>query len=61
MELPAIPTGNMVLPAIPTFREFLSQKGRDRAKSYSNSQPSGIRRKSSGQVDKEETSKRMKS
>ncbi|KAG0535152.1 hypothetical protein BDA96_04G341800 [Sorghum bicolor] len=61
MELPSIPTGNMVLPAIPTFREFLSQKGRDRAKSYSNSQPSGIRRKSSGQVDKEETSKRMKS
>ena len=61
MELPAIPTGNMVLPAIPTFREFLSQKGRDRAKRYSNSQPSGIRRKSSGQVDKEETSKRMKS
>jgi len=65
MELPAIPTGNMALPPIPTFREFLSQKGRDRAKSYSSSnaanQPSGIRRKSSGQVDKEETSKRMKS
>ncbi|XP_066332649.1 ATP-dependent DNA helicase Q-like 3 [Miscanthus floridulus] len=57
----AASTGNMELPAIPTFREFLSQKGRDRAKSYSNSQPSGIRRKSSGQVDKEETSKRMKS
>lgn len=61
IELSAIPTGNMVLPAIPTFREFLSQKGRDRAKSYSSSQPSGVRRKSSGQVDKEEISKRMKS
>lgn len=58
-------TGNMVLPAIPTFREFLSQKGRDRAKCYSNSnatnQPSGIRRKFSGHLDKEEASKRMKS
>jgi len=65
MELPAIPTGNMALPPIPTFREFLSQKGRDRAKSYSScnaaNKPSGICRKSSGQVDKEETSKRMKS
>lgn len=61
----AASTGNMVLPAIPTFKEFLSQKGRDRAKCYSNSnatnQPSGIRRKSSGHVDKEEASKRMKS
>lgn len=62
---PAASTGNMKLPAIPTFREFLCQKGRDRAKSYSNSnagnQPPGIRRKSSGQVVKEEASKRMKS
>jgi bloom syndrome protein len=57
--------GNMELPTIPSFREFLSQKGKDRAKSSSHSnagsQPSGFRRKSSGLVEKQESSKKMKS
>ncbi|KAJ1281314.1 hypothetical protein BS78_04G296900 [Paspalum vaginatum] len=60
----AASAGNMELPAIPSFREFLSQRGRDRAQSSPNSdagsQPSGTRRKTSGLVEKEET-KKMKS
>ncbi|XP_012703320.1 ATP-dependent DNA helicase Q-like 3 isoform X2 [Setaria italica] len=60
----AASAGNMELPAIPSFREFLSQKGKDRLKSSSNSsagsQPSGIRRKSSDLVERQEASKKMK-
>lgn len=62
----AASAGNMELrlPAIPSFREFLNQKGKDRARSSSNSnvgsQPSGIRRKSSGLVEKQ-ACKKMKS
>nr|CAB3451267.1 unnamed protein product [Digitaria exilis] len=58
--------GNMELPlpAIPSFREFSNQKGKDRASTSSNSnvgsQPSGIRRKSSGLVEKQ-ACKKMKS
>jgi len=61
----AASAGNMELPTIPSFREFLSQKGKDRAKSSSDSnagsQRFGFRRKSSGLVEKQETSKKMKS
>jgi len=61
----AASAGNMELPTIPSFREFLSQKGKDRAKSSSDSnagsQPFGFRRKSTGLVEKQETSKKMKS
>jgi bloom syndrome protein len=60
----AASAGNMELPVIPSFREFLSQKGKDRLKSSSNSsvgsQPSGIRRKSSDLVEKQEASKKMR-
>jgi len=61
----AASAGNVELPTIPSFREFLSQKGKDRAKSSSDSnagsQPFGFRRKSTGLVEKQETSKKMKS
>ncbi|KAL6912017.1 hypothetical protein ACP4OV_000822 [Aristida adscensionis] len=53
------------LPPIPTFKEFLSQKGRDRAASSSNtrvgSQSSGISRKPSVLIEKQEANKKLKS
>ncbi|XP_062220485.1 ATP-dependent DNA helicase Q-like 3 [Phragmites australis] len=56
--------GNMELPTIPSFREFLSQKGKDHTMSSSTkaeSQPSGIRRKSSVVIEKQEANKKRKS
>lgn len=53
----AAAAGNMELPPIPSFREFLNQKGRDHTQSSPNS---GVRRKYSYPVEKEET-KKMKS
>uniref|UniRef100_A0A0E0K5Y9 ATP-dependent DNA helicase n=1 Tax=Oryza punctata TaxID=4537 RepID=A0A0E0K5Y9_ORYPU len=60
----AVLSENMELPKIPSFREFMSQKGRDRATSSSKveSQPSGVRRKVG--IEKQGTtgpSKKMKS
>uniref|UniRef100_A0A0E0CBE0 ATP-dependent DNA helicase n=1 Tax=Oryza meridionalis TaxID=40149 RepID=A0A0E0CBE0_9ORYZ len=60
----AVLSENMELPKIPSFREFMSQKGRDRATSCSKveSQPSSVRRKVG--IDKQGTtgpSKKMKS
>lgn len=57
--------GTMNLPKIPSFREFMSQKGRDRATSSSRaeSQPHGIHRKASPVISKEGTTgtaKKMK-
>ncbi|KAM3244300.1 hypothetical protein ACQJBY_055935 [Aegilops geniculata] len=57
--------GTMDLPKIPSFREFMSQKGRDRATSSSRaeSQPRGIPRKAGPVISKEGTtgtSKKMK-
>ncbi|XP_039776473.1 ATP-dependent DNA helicase Q-like 3 isoform X4 [Panicum virgatum] len=61
----AASAGNVELPTIPSFRECLSQKGKDCKKSSSDSnagsQPFGFRRKSTGLVEKQETSKKMKS
>uniref|UniRef100_A0A0E0GDN3 DNA 3'-5' helicase n=1 Tax=Oryza nivara TaxID=4536 RepID=A0A0E0GDN3_ORYNI len=60
----AVLSENMELPKIPSFREFMSQKGRDRATSSSKveSLPSGVRRKVG--IEKQGTtgpSKKMKS
>ncbi|CAN6201000.1 unnamed protein product [Urochloa humidicola] len=55
--------GDVELPAIPSFGEFLSQKGRDRTKtsnSNAGSQAHGVRRKPSGLVEKQEASKKTK-
>ncbi|XP_044955614.1 ATP-dependent DNA helicase Q-like 3 [Hordeum vulgare subsp. vulgare] len=57
--------GTMDLPKIPSFREFMSQKGRDRATSSSRaeSQPRGVPRKAGPVISKEGgtgTSKKMK-
>ncbi|CAL5056103.1 unnamed protein product [Urochloa decumbens] len=60
----AASAGDVELPAIPSFREFLSQKGRDRTKtsnSNAGSQTHGVRRKPSGLVEKQEASKKTKS
>jgi bloom syndrome protein len=58
--------GPMELPKIPSFREFMSQKGRDRATSSSReeSQTRGIPRKASSVISKDGTTapfKKMKS
>jgi bloom syndrome protein len=58
--------GHMELPKIPSFREFMSQKGRDRATSSSReeSQTRGIPRKASSVISKDGTTatfKKMKS
>ncbi|KAM0912173.1 hypothetical protein ACQ4PT_012885 [Festuca glaucescens] len=58
--------GTMELPKIPSFREFMSQKGRDRATSSSReeSQTHGVPRKASSVISKDGTTatlKKMKS